>query len=210
MEAYYQHLYDVPIEGLPNSTHSLINTFDIWDIIGTENANNDGFGRNIGVDITLEKFFSNQYYFLITGSLYDSKFKAADGKWHNTRFNGNYQLNLLYGKEFKMGQGGKNIFGVNGKFVLSGGNRFTPINLDASAREGYTIRYLDRPFESRAGAYYRWDLGVSYRINGNKTSHTILLQAQNVTNRLNVYSLYFDGLYQKSRTGRPDGIVPGI
>lgn len=36
-------------------------------------------------------------------------------------FNGNYQLNLLGGKEFKMGKKKNNIFGLNGKFILVGG-----------------------------------------------------------------------------------------
>ena len=66
---------------------------------------NNGTGRNYGIELTVEKFFSNGYYGLFTASLYDSKYTASDGVERNTAFNGKYVFNLLFGKEWKVGRG---------------------------------------------------------------------------------------------------------
>lgn len=98
-EAYYQHLFDVPIENKINSTYSLLNSEEGF----TNRALvNEGSGENIGIELTLERYFADNYYFLFTTSLYDSKYKAMDGVKRNTRFNGNYTGNLLFGKEFEL------------------------------------------------------------------------------------------------------------
>ncbi|GJM36237.1 MAG: prevent-host-death protein [Saprospiraceae bacterium] len=208
LEAYYQHLYNVPIEVDPTYKGSLINTADIWDVIGAEEISDDGSGRNYGLDLTLEKFFSNQYYFLLTGSLYQSKYTAIDDKEYDTRYNGNYQMVLLGGKEFKMGKQRKNILGINGKFVYSGGNRHTPILLEASREEGRTVRDWSRPYADRTGAYSRFDFGISYRINRAKITHTIMIDIQNITNRNNIYELYYSSSSQQIKEIYQTGLLP--
>ncbi|NND04769.1 MAG: TonB-dependent receptor, partial [Saprospiraceae bacterium] len=138
-EVYFQYLYDVPVEDRVNSRASMINTLDIWDVLDAGKAVNEGNGRNVGIDITLEKNFSKSYYFLVTGSIFDSKFRAKDGNWYNTRFNSQYQTNILAGKEYVAGKKKNRIIGLNGKFVLNGGNRITPINVEASRAESKTV-----------------------------------------------------------------------
>ncbi len=208
LEAYYQHLYDVPVDLDPTYKGSLINTADIWDIIGTEEVSDEGTGRNYGLDMTLEKFFSDQYYFLLTGSIFQSKYTAIDGKEYDTRYNGNYQIVALAGKEFKMGKQKKNILGINGKFVYAGGNRNTPILLDESREKGYTVRDWSRPYADRSGAYSRFDFGISYRINREKTTHTIMFDIQNVTNRDNIYDLYYSSGSQQVEKVYQTGLLP--
>lgn len=192
LEAYYQYLYDLPAEADPNGLFSLINYAEVWEVLGAGKLASNGTGRNIGIDLTLEKFFTNQYYFLLTGSLYDSKFTAPNGKEFNTAYNGKYQLNILGGKEFKVGKNKKNIFGINGKFILSGGVRQTPLDVEASIAADRPIFHLDQLFAERLGTYSRFDLGISYRINSSKKrSHTILFDIQNVTNKENIFEKYY-------------------
>jgi hypothetical protein len=207
-EMYYQYLFDVPVETLPGSTKSFLNTTDIWSIIFVEQSGNDGTGRNYGLDLTLEKFFSNNYYFLATGSLYRSKYTPFNGIEYSTRYDGRYQLHLLGGKEFKLGKTRKNIFGLNGKFLLSGGNRYTPIDLEQSIEEGEQVEIEDQPFTVKAGDYWRFDLGVSYKINKRHLTHTISLDIQNVTNRLNLHSLYYDDDSKQLEKYTQTGLFP--
>ena len=207
-EAYYQHLFDVTILNDPSSTFSIINAFDAWDYFGLNDAVQEGTGRNVGLDLTLERFFADQYYFMITGSLYDSKYKTLTNKWYNTRFNGNYQLNFLGGKEFSVGKNDKNILGVNGKFLLAGGNRYTAINLLASIDAGDTVKDRDNPYTERGDTYYRFDIGFSYKINTNKMTHTILFDIQNVTNRENIHSVYFNEDTFELETETQTGFFP--
>ena len=208
LELYYQHLFDVPVETLPGSTRSMLNATDIWDVIFIEKSGNNGTGRNYGIDLTLEKFFSKNYYFLVTGSLYRSLFTPFDGIEYSTRYDGNYQLHLLGGKEFKVGKNKKNIFGVNGKFLLSGGNRYTPIDLAASIEKGEQVELEDQAFEAKAGDYWRFDLGLSYKINSRRLTHSILLDVQNVTNHLNLYALYYDNETKQLEKYTQTGLFP--
>jgi len=112
LEAYYQYLFDVPVEDDSESTLSMINASTVWDLIESKGMVSAGLGRNYGLDLTVEKFFANQYYFLLTGSVFDSKYQAKNGEWYNTRFNTNYQVSLLGGKEFKVGKKKNNIIGI--------------------------------------------------------------------------------------------------
>lgn len=211
-ELYYQHLYNIPIGTAPTSTFSILNAFDVWDVIDLPEAVGDGTGRNIGIDMTLEKFFSNQYYFLLTGSLFDSKYTPQDGNTYSTRFNGNYMLNVLGGKEFSVGKrkGKQNVFGINGKFALSGGNRFTPIDIPASQAADYTIRFPNQAFAERAGTYYRFDIGLSYRINKKRSTHTIMLDVQNVLNRQNVAYKFYNPFTQQLDVSTQTGLFPNF
>ncbi len=64
-ETYYQYLFDIPVEAEPSS-FSLVNSGSGFSRFFPDTLVNDGTGRNFGVELTLEKFFSDGYYFLIT------------------------------------------------------------------------------------------------------------------------------------------------
>ena len=211
-EFYFQYLYDIPIGANPESTFSILNASSVWSVIGLSEAVPEGTGRNVGLDVTLEKFFSNQYYFLFTGSLYDSKFTPQNGKTYNTRFNGNYQMNILAGKEISIGKkkGKQNIFGINGKFSLSGGTRFTPIDLAVSQQMNEEILFQDRLFEDRSSAYYRFDIGMSYRVNKKRLTHTIMFDIQNVSNRLNIAESFYNDETKQIENELHTGLFPNF
>ncbi|MBX7095285.1 MAG: TonB-dependent receptor, partial [Flavobacteriales bacterium] len=136
-EAYYQYLYDVPVE-TQRSSFSTLNTGADFAPSDVDSLVNKGSGSNYGVELTLEKFFSDGYYFLITGSLFDSKYKGSDGVERNSAFNTKHVLNVLGGKEFKVGKKG-NVFAFNVRSSWVGGKFLTPIDLAATQSAGYAI-----------------------------------------------------------------------
>ncbi len=211
IEAYYQDLYDVPI-GRPAgdenpwyATYSMLNYED--GIVDVPLVNN-GTGRNYGLELTLEKFFTYNYYLMLTTSLFESKYTPLDGKEYDTRFNGNYIVNLLAGKEFKVGKKKTNVLGINARMLLSGGNRTTPIDLEHSREEGRAVYEWDQRFEERLGSYFRTDLRISYRINKPKHSSIISLDIQNVTNQENIFSAYYDPVTQNIEKSYQLGLIP--
>lgn len=207
-EVYYQHIFNVPIEPQTTSTFSYLNNFSVRDTWNIPDLVAEGKGRNIGLDLTIERFFSEGFYVLATGSIYDSKYKTKSDKYFNTRFNGNFQTNVLSGKEFKLGKSGKNIFGVNGKFSFSGGARQTPFDLDASIIAQDIVVQSDKPFEMKMGNYHRLDFGISYRINGKNSTHTIMIDVQNVYNRANPYEFEYDDELNEIVADRQTGLFP--
>jgi len=184
VEAYYQYLYDVPVGANAANTYSRIN-----DLFGIPNSNlqNKGKGYNIGIDLTLEKFYSDNYYFLVTGSVFDSKYKPANGQTYNTYFNTNYQANLLAGKDFKVGGNHQHIFSLNFKTLTHGGFRYTPEALAKTTNDIiYTYPITSETYEKQTPYYLRMDLGLKYRRNNPSYSWIISLDVQNITNRQNV------------------------
>ena len=184
-EAYYQHLFDIPVDNSGQTGYTAINaqSSDIFEITGTP-LTNDGKGRNYGLEFTLERFLNKGFYYLSTLSLYDSKYKVGNGNYLNTRFNGNYVFNLLSGKDFAVGTKGNKTFGINAKFVLAGGQRFTGID-EAASIAGQTAVFSTTPFTEKVKAYYRFDLGINYQWNKTKTTHNLSLNIQNLTSRIN-------------------------
>jgi hypothetical protein len=100
-EAYYQYLYDIPVDSYP-STFAMVNAGADFQLDAKTNLVNDGTGENYGIELTLERFFADGFYMLFTGSVFDSKYTASDDKQRNTAFNGNYMLAALGGLEFEM------------------------------------------------------------------------------------------------------------
>jgi hypothetical protein len=204
-EIYYQYLFNVPVDTSNGSVESILN-FSAG-ITRTTFANN-GFGRNYGVEITVEKFFSKNYFFLFTGSLFQSEYTMGDGIWRSTRFNGNYMLNALGGYEFKFGRNKKNSIGANTRITWRGGNRYTPINEQASINAGYEILYNDRAFSEHVPGYFRTDISANIRFNYEKWAFSIAVEIQNVTNRLNINRYFFDPYTKEVRSALMFGIMP--
>ena len=204
-EIYYQYLFNVPVDTSNGSVESILN-FSAG-ITRTTFANN-GFGRNYGVEITVEKFFSKNYFFLFTGSLFQSEYTMGDGIWRSTRFNGNYMLNALGGYEFKFGRNKKNSIGANTRITWRGGNRYTPINEQASINAGYEILYNDRAFSEHVPGYFRTDISANIRFNYEKWAFCIAVEIQNVTNRLNINRYFFDPYTKEVRSALMFGIMP--
>ena len=194
LEAYYQDLDKVAIApaGVDDQqwqTFALINNDSgyIYDTLVSE-----GSGRNYGIELTLEKYFTDNWYMLATSSLFESKYTGRDGIERDTYYNGNFVNNLLIGKEYKLGPGGKNILSINSKLIWAGGRRTTPIDFEKSAANDQTELYFDRRYSIRQPDYSRMDLRVAYSINRKSTTSTISLDIQNVTNRQNIFGQYYD------------------
>ena len=100
-EAYYQNLFNLPVDNTGQTGYNVINAqlFDVFNITDIP-LTNDGKGKNYGIEFTLERFLNKGFYYLTTLSLYDSKYKIGNSSYYNTRFNGNYVFNFLAGKEF--------------------------------------------------------------------------------------------------------------
>ena len=207
-EIYYQHLYNLAVENDPNSMFALNN---IQGGYVNRDLVNEGIGYNYGLELTLERFFANNYYFLITGSLYDSKIKAMDGELRNSRFNGNYATNILFGKEWKVGKESKNkTLGFNTKVSYIGGHRYNPVDLQASIDKGYTVYDETNYFDKRADDIFILNLAVTYRRNREKTTHELKLDFQNATNNQAFVMEYYNDVKQEVEKGYQLPIFPTI
>ncbi len=205
-EVYYQYLYDLAITKNPEHTFSVVN--GKWSESYRAPMTNNGIGRNYGLELTFERYFSNHFYFIVTSSLFDSKYRAADGNWYDTRFNVRYASNFIIGKEFIVGKNKENLLGINGKFIWAGGSRETPIDMEASRESGEQVLIESQRNTIQNPDYLRMDASISYRLNKPKVSHILSFDVQNLTNRDNIMGSYYDSETQQTTTYYHLGILP--
>ncbi len=190
-EVYYQYLWNAPVYIVPSSV-SALNTGSTFNrFLPIYTMVNNGTGYNYGLEITMEKLFHKHYFFMFSGSLYDSKYTASNGKTANTNFNGNYMLNLLAGKEFPVGKDKKDLLTFGGKFTYGGGKRYSPVNIAASNAVMDIVAQDDKVNTLQFPAYNRLDFKISYKINGKKIGTEIALDLVNVMSTKNILALSY-------------------
>lgn len=211
-ELYYQSLYNVPIERI-TSSYSVINEGGDFVFDRRVDLVSAGTGSNLGIELTLEKFFSKGFYLLATTSLFDSRYEGSDGIQRNTSFNNNYVFNILGGKEWKFGAGGKNAWTFDSKLTTSGGKPFTPVDLTATRNNlGREIRQDEIAYSERYSEYFRWDIKFGVRLNSSKknVSHQFFVDFQNVTNRRNEFVRRYNEVTDEINTVNQIGFFPDI
>lgn len=184
IEAYYQDLYDIPIAAIAGSDYSSLNQGDAFQRFYLIN---EGTGENYGIELTLEKFLSQGYFFLLTGTLYESNYRTLTGVKYNTRYNGRYNFNMVGGREIQLGtEAKKKTLNIGMEAVFGGGARVREIDLASSIAEGRTIFAADTPFARQLKDYMRLDFQVALKTNKKGITHELKLDVQNLTGRSNL------------------------
>ncbi len=209
-EAYFQRIYNIPVNTF-SSSYSMLNSGATFKPDLQDSLTNKGTGKNYGIELTIEKFFSKGYYGLFTSSLYNSNYKGSDGIERNTAFNGRYVINFLAGKEWKIGLGKRNNISSDIKYTYAGGRAYTPIDLSASKLTGQE-QLSTNAYSQFYDNYYRIDLKLGYSINSKKkkVSHTLSIDLQNITNHKNVFSESYDDRNQRINTTYQLGFFPNV
>jgi len=185
IEAFYQGLSNVPVTSF-SSSYSAINEGISFAPPNQDSLVNKGTGYNYGAELTIEHFLSKGFYFLVTGSLIDSRYKGSDGIERNTAYNTGYVFNTLAGKEFKVGKKG-NIFAMNLKLSTIGGRYLTPIDPVASKAAGSEVDETNQAYSLKQAPYFRVDFKLSYRREFKKSTMEFSLDLENVTNHQNIF-----------------------
>ncbi len=187
-EAYYQYLYDIPVYPFP-PYFSTIN-FD-YGFEGNILVNR-GTGFNKGIELTLDKLFSRGYSFMLTGTLYESKYRNYMGEELHTKYDGSFASSGMFMKEFPIGPDGRNVLGLSGRFIWTGGFRELPIDLDASIDQGREVRIWDNGFTEKMDNYFRIDAMVFFRRNKPGYTAEWKVEVINLTNNKNMLGKEYD------------------
>jgi hypothetical protein len=201
-EVYYQSLYNIPVE-TKESHLSMINIGAGEEYPYIDSLVNNGTGRNAGIELTLERFLSKHYYFLITTSLLDSKYEGSDGISRNTAFNSNYNLNALVGYELALND--RSALNFNIRTVAAGGRRVIPYDEEQTIEKGEDVYDYSEAYELQLAPYFRLDARISYKISGTRASHEIGVDFTNLTNRPNEFDQYYDASAKQVKTNYQQG-----
>ena len=202
-EVYYQSLFNIPvIPEIPQE--SILNMGDDFNNNWNYVFVNKGTGRNYGLEMTLEKFFDRHYYFLLTASLFDSKYKGYDKIERQTKFAGNYAFNGLLGYEWKIGT--KSLLSVNTKVAFVGGKRYVPAVVTLSTND--TDFDWTQAYTNKLPDYFRLDLNINMKNNFKRFSVEWFVEVTNITGHQNIWQKYYDASRQKEEYIYQYGVFP--
>jgi hypothetical protein len=206
-ETYYQWLHDVPVTSYPSSFSQLNQGADF----GPSNQDflvNNGTGENYGVELTAERFFSKGWYFLVTGSLFQSKYVGSDNVERNTAFNTEHALNVLAGQEIPIGKKKNQFLAYNIRASWVGGRYLTPIDLEASKLARQAVYDEENAFSEKQDPYFRIDIRLAYRWEMKSSTMEFAIDLQNVTNHKNVFTQSYDPISESVVTEYQQGFFP--
>ena len=206
-EIYFQQLWSLPVDTVPTS-YNMLNEGSGFDRFFPGKLTSSGLGRNMGMEFTLEKFFTHNWFFMFSASLYDSRLQGSDHKWYNSDFNGNYILNALGTKEFKWGKKRLNTIGIGGKITFGGGQRYTPYDTTLSKLHEDPVVQNDQRNSKQFKPYFRFDVKLNYRCNTKRYTHEVGIDLVNIAQYKNVLRIQYINPHEPAREIYQVGFLP--
>lgn len=197
IETYYQRIFDAPVDAIESNSFSMLNNGASFVFQMPESLANAGNGTNYGVELTMERFLNRGFYFLVTGSLFESNFTGSNGRVFNSAFNNNYVLNILMGKEFFIGRDNprvKRSISIDLKTSIAGGKRTTPwvAVFNSQTREFEQNWDHDRAFDIQLPDFNKTDLKITFRSNRRRMTQEWGIEITNLFNNKNILSETFN------------------
>ena len=192
LEAYYQFIFDAPVDAESSNSFSMLNNGASFEFsMPSYFMKNAGTGENYGLELTLERFLNKGMYFLFTGSLFESKYTGSDERTYNTAFNNNYVVNALFGKEFLLGKNtssAKRSLALDFRGMFAGGKRATPWVAEFNEETQKYEREWDnnKAFSIKMDDFFKADLKVTYRINKRGVTQEFGIEITNLLNYENI------------------------
>lgn len=207
IEAYYQYLYDVPVE--QGGSFSVLNIAELEEV---RELTNDGVGENFGLDFSLERYASKGLYYMINASVYSSTYTGGDGIKRSTEFDQMFNIKFLAGKEYIVGEkkNKTNYIGWNTNLAYVGGRPYTPIDFEASELEQETIYDETLAFTQREDNLLFLDVTLTYKINKYKTTGIWSLQIKNLFSNGNAIYREYDAVLQEEVTVPSSSFFPNL
>lgn len=208
-EAYYQHLFQVPVGVDTNGYYSLLNQTEVYT---NQKLVNEGQGRNYGMDIGVERTFRDGWYVSASQALFRSEYKTPSQGWKYSRYDNRYVTNLIAGKEFVLGarNGKQRTLLTNFRFVYTGGFLFTPLDMARSEATGSSV-YDNNQYNSRRGRdFTRVDFSIGIRTNRKRSTQTLKLDVQNALNQQTILGEIYNTYREEKQTPYSFGIIPNL
>ncbi|MFA4851345.1 MAG: TonB-dependent receptor [Bacteroidales bacterium] len=198
-ETYFQYITNAAVNAHDKDEYSILNQGADFGVWSPDTLNNKGTGKNLGVEITLERFLKKGFYYLFTSSIYKSTYRGSNNIEHNTAFDGNYTFNLLAGKEFiLLSKKNKAIMSLvfDIKTTYAGGKRYTPSYSELDPYTGFTqYRQMfewEKAYSKKYKDYSRTDLKITFRRNGKKITQEWALHITNTFDQHNILTETFN------------------
>lgn len=211
-ELFWQQQTEAGVDRNMSSAFSLLNENE-YRIYAQKMLVYNGSGKNRGLEITAERYFSGGWFALLNTTFLKSDYRGSDGVWRPTRWETRYVANLTGGKEWQRDKrpGQVRAFGINGRLTWTDGLRGLPVDATASAAAGYTVFDERNGYSIARRDYVRLDLRVYWKRSfDNRRNSTFAMDFQNATMQENVAYQYWDPYTQQVETKYQLGLIPNL
>jgi hypothetical protein len=162
-----------------------------------------GTGEARGIELSVQKKYTGDWYGQLSYSLSESDQAALDGISRPAAFDIRHLFSTFGG--FSAG-----AWNLSGKYTFASGRPYTPFLTVASVEQNRGIYDLDRIHAERSPAFHRLDLRVERRFTVGGSSLFVFADVVNVTNRVNAQQRIWNG-----KTGSADwldqfALVPNV
>ena len=215
--AYYQYLDRAWAAEPEEALYSYLNYETTFYSYYLPLLRNQGQGRNMGLEWTVEKFFSQNYYLLGSFSLFNSQQRQnAQLEWGNNTYNNRYIFNFLFGRKFRFGDLDQHFFFADARFSTRGGRPYRPVDVEATYQNGFQNGFLEpiyddeRAYQVRTPAFYQVDLKFGARWNSlqGRGAHTLGFDLFNVLNIKNVFTYHYSERFDPNGQMQRGTMVP--
>lgn len=212
LEFYHQQLSQVPIatpELLFQTLYSL-GTVNVWDEGQVIPQVSHGDGRNTGAELTVNRSFDRGWFFTTNGTVFQSSYTAYNGEERPTRWDAQWMGNVMGGREWRKAKDDRvRTWGTSIRIFASGGQRYTPIDLDV--QELYIgISPAGKPYSAQLAPMFRADVRVYRKLDRNGRTGQWALDLQNISNAQNEAYRYLDLRQHAIVTKYQLGIIPNL
>lgn len=194
VEVYHKKYSDYP--ALADSGYEMISLANRGADYGgssyIERLTSAGAGKANGLELMVQKKLVDNFYGLASYSYSIIKHKALDGVFRNGAFDNRHVCNLVMG--YRLNKSWEFSF----KWRYAGGAPYTPYDREASIRAGRGNLDLNSINEKRFDPYHRLDLRLDRREFHKKTTVIYYLSLENIYNRKNILSQYWNQSQQKT------------
>jgi hypothetical protein len=163
-----------------------------------------GKARTYGIEMMVQKKLAEDFYGLISGSLFRSKYRDLNGAWKNRDYDNRFMATVEGG--YKPNRS----WDLSLKWVYAGGAPYTPFDEAASYTVDSGILDESRINESRLPDYHSLNIRVDRRFHYRASSLIVYLSIWNVYARENIASYYWNEIDNKPDTYKQWSTLPVI
>ncbi|MBU1101168.1 MAG: TonB-dependent receptor [Bacteroidetes bacterium] len=194
IEAYSKKYRNFPLD--PSKPTSFV-IDEIYDQEGLylshDNLVDSGEAEAWGIEVMLQKKLAKDFYGMISGSYFRTRYRDYNSDWHNRVFDNKYVANIEGGYK------PNDEWEFSIRWIYAGGRPYTPFDQMASQDAGQGIIDVTDINNKRYPAYHSMNLRVDKRFHFSSTNLVVYLSVWNVYNRKNTATIFWDEINNREK-----------
>ncbi|MFZ6034396.1 MAG: TonB-dependent receptor [Melioribacter sp.] len=202
-ELYLKKYENMPLDPSQKDLF-LIDEFYYRDgnIYGHENLKSNGVARSRGIEITLQKKMSSDFYGIAGFSYSLSQYRDSKGNWRNRVYDNRIIFNIEGG--YKLG----NDWQFSMRWIYAGGTPYTPFDIEKSVNLNRGVLDEERINMERLPDYHSLNLRIDKRFFFRNSNMTLYVSVWNAYNRKNIASYFWHQYEKKQKPVQQWGLLP--